>query len=220
MPFMTIITTANIASRARAALPCPAYITAAIMLTSMPVTASVRISVPSGSPSLPGQDLGVPHHRERRQQDHGEQPPEQEREPGGAAQIGEPALAEREEQRGGGDADERAAIPGRLTKRGSRLVHRHGSWPGSGSKELQDFLVLVRGLLQHVRAAAWARGASCSTAGSRASRARSACRRTAGSCRRGTRAAGQKREESGVSISSISTACPRRRRRTRTWCRR
>ncbi len=44
------MTTAIIASRASDGLPLPAYITAVIIMTSMPVTASVRISVPNGSP--------------------------------------------------------------------------------------------------------------------------------------------------------------------------
>ena len=52
MPLSTIITTANIVSRASVALPLPPYITAAMIVTSMPVTASVRTRVPSGSPSF------------------------------------------------------------------------------------------------------------------------------------------------------------------------
>ena len=46
MPFSTIITTAIIASRASVALPLPVYMMAAIMITSMPVMARVRVSVP------------------------------------------------------------------------------------------------------------------------------------------------------------------------------
>ncbi len=46
MPFSTIITTAIIASRASAALPLPVYMMEAIIITSIPVTASVRMSVP------------------------------------------------------------------------------------------------------------------------------------------------------------------------------
>ena len=46
MPFSAIITTAIIASRASVGLPLPVYMTAAIIITSIPVTASVRMRVP------------------------------------------------------------------------------------------------------------------------------------------------------------------------------
>ena len=47
-PPNTIMTTENMVSRARAGL-LPCSISAEIIITSMPVTARVRISVPSGS---------------------------------------------------------------------------------------------------------------------------------------------------------------------------
>ena len=52
MPFSTIITTANMASRASVGLPCPVDMTAPIIMTSIPITDSVRTSVPNGSPSF------------------------------------------------------------------------------------------------------------------------------------------------------------------------
>jgi len=52
IPLSTIITTENIASRAVPGCPCPADMTAVIIITSIPVTAMVSTSVPNGSPSL------------------------------------------------------------------------------------------------------------------------------------------------------------------------
>ena len=50
MPLSTIITTPNIASRASAGFDSPVSMTAEIIMTSMPITASVSTSVPRGSP--------------------------------------------------------------------------------------------------------------------------------------------------------------------------
>ena len=52
MPFSTIITTANMASRASEGLPDSVYMKALIITTSIPVTDRVRMTVPTGSPSL------------------------------------------------------------------------------------------------------------------------------------------------------------------------
>lgn len=51
MPLSTIITTANMASRASAGLPPPVNMAEAINMASMPVTDRVSTSVPRGSPS-------------------------------------------------------------------------------------------------------------------------------------------------------------------------
>ena len=51
MPFIMIMMTANIVSRASVGSVAPSSMTAAISETSMTITEMVRISVPSGSPS-------------------------------------------------------------------------------------------------------------------------------------------------------------------------
>jgi hypothetical protein len=77
--------------------------TAVIIIISMPLIESVSPSVPK-LVDLLGERLGVAHDGERRDENGAEEPAQHEAEPGEAPQVGQPALAEREEEYGGGHA--------------------------------------------------------------------------------------------------------------------
>jgi len=111
--------TANIESRASVGLPFPVSIVAMMIITSMPVTASVNTNVPSGSPSFSARHSACLTNREDRSKDDEQQPAQYQREPNRMGKIGEHALAVDKEHLRGGQIDQQRPL----------LQHPHAQFP-------------------------------------------------------------------------------------------